>query len=137
MNRTIFRVTLSLFIAAIAYLSACDNAITGFVPGFDQAQPMQRRTLHHDGIEREFFVHTPANVGYNTMQLPVVVAMHGYTSTATGFQAAHNLNSHADKHGYVVVYPQGSHFRVDESDGTQSLITSWNDLAANQAPSPE
>ena len=97
---------------------------------------MQRRTLHHDGIEREFFVYTPANVGDSTMPLPVVVAMHGYTSTATGFQAAHNLNSHADKHGYVVVYPQGSHFGVDETDGTRSLITSWNDLAANQAPTP-
>lgn len=137
MNRTILRVTLSLFIATIACLSACDNGITDFLPGFGQTQPMQRRTLHHDGIEREFFIHTPANVGDSTMQLPVVVAMHGYTSTATGFQAAYNLNSHADKHGYIVVYPQGSHFGVDEPDGTQSLITSWNDLAANQAPSSE
>jgi len=94
-------------------------------------ESMLRRTMEHDGIEREYFVHIPQGAILGEDELPLVVAVHGYTSTATGFQAAHGLNRHADRHGYVVVYPQGSHFRTTGGDGQQYLITSWNDLAAN------
>lgn len=94
-------------------------------------QPMLRRTLRHDDIEREYFVHIPVAAIIGEAELPVVVAIHGYTSTATGFQAAHGLNRHADQHGYVVVYPQGSHFTAAPEQGRPGLITSWNDLAAN------
>lgn len=96
----------------------------------DETRLMLRRTLEHDGIEREYFVHVPRAVSGDT-NLPVVVAIHGYTSTATGFAAYHGLNRHADEHGYIVVYPQGSHFAVDGPTGSFT-ITSWNDLAANQ-----
>ena len=92
---------------------------------------MLRRALQHDGIEREYFVHIPEGAIIGEDELPLVVGIHGYTSTATGFQAAHGLNRHADQHSYIVVYPQGSHFPVDDGDSGQFLITSWNDLAAN------
>lgn len=92
---------------------------------------MQRHTLEHDGIEREYFVHVPA--GFDA-PLPVVIAIHGYGSTATGFEAAHNLKPHADKHGYIAVYPQGTHFAPPDSWDANVRITSWNDLAANLGP---
>ncbi|MDH3531589.1 MAG: hypothetical protein OEO82_01595 [Gammaproteobacteria bacterium] len=94
-------------------------------------QPMLRRTLRHDDIEREYFVYIPVGAIIGEAELPAVVAIHGYTSTATGFQAAHGLNRHADQHGYVVVYPQGSHFTATDEQGGSRLVTSWNDLAAN------
>jgi poly(3-hydroxybutyrate) depolymerase len=92
---------------------------------------MQRRILLHENIEREYFVHLPSNYEPG---LPLVVALHGYGSTATGFAAAHDLNTHADRHGYAVVYPQGTHFSAEQSSGETSLVTSWNDLAANLGP---
>ena len=92
---------------------------------------MQRRTINHDGIEREYFVHLPQGGGE---KLPVVIGIHGYTSTATGFAASHGLNQHADKNGYIAVYPQGSHFKVDSLVYSSYRITSWNDLAANLGP---
>ena len=94
-------------------------------------QSMLRRTINHDGIEREYFVHVPTGVDGN---LPVVVGVHGYTSTATGFAASHGLNQHADANGYIVVYPQGSHFLADDEQGQSYRVTSWNDLAANLGP---
>jgi len=95
-------------------------------------EPMLRRTMQHDGIEREYFVHIPEGAIIGEDELPLVVAVHGYTSTATGFEAAHGLRQHADQHHYIVVYPQGSHFSVAGSDAQEYRVTSWNDLAANQ-----
>ena len=87
---------------------------------------MVRRTLEHNGIEREYFVYAPRS----SEPLPVVIGLHGYTSTATGFQAKNGLNQHAKANGYIAVYPQGSHFLTGEPD-KQYRVTSWNDLAAN------
>ena len=70
---------------------------------------MDRHVMTHGGIEREYFVHVPHNVQADK-PLPVVLALHGYGTTATGFQAIYNLNQHADEQGYIVIYPQGTHF---------------------------
>lgn len=98
------------------------------------ATSMHRRVINHDGIEREYFIHVPDGVA---LPAPVVYAVHGYTSTATGFEAAHSMNPHADDNGYIAVYPQGSHFVVDEPTGSSYRVTSWNDLAANLGPKDE
>lgn len=115
---------------AVLFLGACSagEQLPAMTAGDD---PMLRRVIQHDGIEREYFVYVPENAG---SAAPLVVAIHGYTSTATGFAAAHNLNPHADAHDYIVVYPQGSHFVVDTTNGTGNRVTSWNDLAANLGP---
>jgi len=89
------------------------------------------RTLTYDGVDREYFVHLPN--GNNRANQAVVIELHGYTSTATGFAAYHGTNRHADAHGYIAVYPQGTHFKDPTSRDT-SEITSWNDLAANLGP---
>ena len=106
-----------------------DQKPTAAAAGFDQK--LLRRTVMHDGIEREFFVHVPVATNTDGL-LPVVVAIHGYTSTATGFAAHHGLNAHADQNGYIVVYPQGSHFMANTPGAGAYRVTSWNDLAANQ-----
>jgi len=108
-------------------LAAAEETEPGATAAATQ-QSMLRRTISHDGIDREYFVHLPQGGGDD---LPVVVGVHGYTSTATGFAASHGLNSHADRHGYIAVYPQGSHFLSHDEQGQSYRITSWNDLAAN------
>jgi polyhydroxybutyrate depolymerase len=97
---------------------------------------MMRRTIEHDGIEREYFVHVPRSANHNNEPLPLVVGVHGYTSTATGFVSYYDLKRHADENGYLLVVPQGSHFKVEGAKGGSYRITSWNDVAANQAPTP-
>lgn len=95
--------------------------------------PMEHRKLAHDGVEREYFVHVPDNA---TGPLPVVFAIHGYSSTATGFQAAHDLNHHADQNGYMVVYPQGTHWVVELDGGASFRPTTWNTFGEGE-PKPD
>ena len=88
-----------------------------------ESEPMPRFTLEHEGQEREYFVFVPAGADG---PLPVVLAIHGYTSTATGFANAHELNEHAARNGYIAVYPQGTHFLVEPENSPAFRITAWN-----------
>ena len=95
---------------------------------------MLRRTIVHDGVERAYLVHVPPSASQADAKLPVVIGLHGYGSTASGFQAKNGLNRHSDSHGYIAVFVQGSHF-VSESPGREpDWVSSWNELAANQGP---
>ena len=62
---------------------------------------------------RDYFVFLPH--GELTDPLPVVFGIHGYTSTATGFEALYGMNRHAQKSGHIAVYPQAMHFRVNDA----------------------
>jgi len=88
----------------------------------DDYDPLQRFTFEHEGVEREYFVHVPPDA---EGPLPVVVGFHGYSSTATGFASAHQLNEHADANGYMVVYPQATHFMVPLQSSSWRATT-WN-----------
>jgi homoserine O-acetyltransferase len=97
----------------------------------------QRRTMTHDSIEREYFVYAPAT-GTNEGPMPVVFALHGYGTTATGFAASYALSEHAQKHRYILVIPQGSHFLASlgtDPNAEPFFISTWNDLASNFTPS--
>jgi polyhydroxybutyrate depolymerase len=95
----------------------------------DPYPPLEQRSFEHQGVDREYFVHRPAGASGT---LPLVLAIHGYTSTATGFAVFHDLRAHADAHGYVVVFPQSSHFVA--TDAAQPYrVTSWNMLGTATA----
>jgi polyhydroxybutyrate depolymerase len=130
-----------LFLSCLFFLqTACTQNEPDFVvaasapatiqPTATSEQSLLRRVIEHEGMEREYFVFLPEAAAAGK-SLPVVVALHGYTSTATGFQAYHGTSRHAEEHGYIIVYPQGSHFLAQASAGKPRRITSWNDLAAN------
>ncbi|MEP5567599.1 MAG: alpha/beta fold hydrolase [Halioglobus sp.] len=94
-----------------------------------------RRGMQFDGIEREYFVYVPD--GHSGRPLPVVMGLHGLGSTATGFASIYDLNSHAKENGYIIVYPQGSHFQGvigDDPTVKPYLISTWNDEASNFTP---
>ncbi len=75
-----------------------------------------------DGLEREYRLHLPAKYDPNT-PTSLVLAFHGYGGNARNMESRTWLSSHADKNGYIVVYPQSTSF-----DSTRGAITSWNDL---------
>lgn len=94
---------------------------------------MEHRKIEHDGIQREYFVHVPARPNG---PLPVVFAIHGYSGTASGFQVAHDLNAHADRNGYIVVYPQGTHFIAELEGSAPFRATTWNTFGEGE-PKPD
>jgi len=99
---------------------------------------MQRYTLQHDGLTREFFVFLPSS--YDGMKAhPVAIFMHGYGGTATGTEAevTQGLNQYAEEYGFVMVYPQGTWF-MSRSGGEEPWeVTSWNHISDGFDAGPE
>jgi polyhydroxybutyrate depolymerase len=119
-------------ILKISIVVALLTSLTPTIVIGDPYPPLEHHTFRYDGIVREYFVHVPAG---HSDKLPVVFAIHGYTSTATGFAVFHDLREHANENGYIVVYPQSSHF-VDTSADGPYRVTSWN-MLGDVAPDPE
>ncbi len=71
--------------------------------------------IEHGGYTRDFILHIPEH--YELLnKIPLIIVMHGGGGIAKGMIALTNgrFNELADKHGFLVVYPQG-------------LGKSWND----------
>ena len=62
-------------------------------------------TFEHDGLERRFRIHIPENIQEGAS---LVIVMHGFTSSARVIEGYSGMNTLADEHGFVVVYPQGT-----------------------------
>jgi polyhydroxybutyrate depolymerase len=113
-----------LVLMASLALAACSDKVE-----VHQAE-MQRHTLQHDGITREYFVFLPSR--YDGQQaLPAAIFMHGYGGTATGTEAevTQGLNQYAEEYGYVMVYPQGTWFMSSADGGEPWEVTSWNHIS--------
>jgi len=91
-----------------------------------------RFTVRVGNLDREYLVHLPP--AYDSRRpMSLVLDFHGYTGDAAGEELRTRLSAHADRHGYIVVYPQSTGFLAE--DGRR--ITSWNDLAGSASPGPE
>jgi polyhydroxybutyrate depolymerase len=93
-------------------------------------------SLKAGDIDREYLLHLPASYDPHAAA-PLVLWIHGYTGTASGSETYSGASDHADTHGYIVVYPQSTGFRVNLPDRQDALVTSWNDLTCNASPGPE
>ena len=108
----------------------------------DEPEPgpagMQRFTLEHDGLVREYFVFVPTSYD-ETKMYPVAIFMHGYGGTATGTEAevTQGLNQYAEEYGYVMVYPQGTWFMSSVDGGEPWKVTSWNHISDGFDTGPE
>jgi len=80
----------------------------------------QQFTIDFGGGGREYLVHVPTGAQPGK-RLPVVFNFHGGGSDAPTQKAYSQMDATADRHGFVVVYPQG----VPPAPGQQSLRT-WN-----------
>ena len=122
---------LLVFMASLV-LAACSKEIEVHQP------EMQRHTLQHDGITREYFVFLPSSYT-GQQELPVAIFMHGYGGTATGTEAevTQGLNQYAEEYGYVMVYPQGTWFMSSADGGEPWEVTSWNHISDGFDSGPE
>ena len=81
-------------------------------------------------LDRIYLLHLPTDYDQNK-PTSLVLNFHGYTDSAGGMESGTGMSYHADKYGYIVVYPQATHFT-----SKSGLITSWNDLTCNASPGP-
>ena len=65
----------------------------------------EERSLVVAGVERHYLVYVPDSVKPNA---PLVLVFHGYTGTARQTMAYSGMNEQADKHQFIVAYPQGT-----------------------------
>ena len=152
MRRTLLAVVLLL-----AGLAACDRSgddaagakvasttTTGPAAGCDPARPRPADTagtLPFGGIERRYTLHLPPSYGDGTIPHPLVFDFHGHGSSA-GVQLAYSaIGPVADRHGFVVVAPEGqgrpAHFTLlgatpTEADDVEFATALLDHLATAQ-----
>lgn len=63
----------------------------------------QLQNFNHNGINRQYIYYEPPNLPLNA---PLVVVLHGYTSSANGIKNYCGMNAVADNNGFAVCYPQ-------------------------------
>jgi polyhydroxybutyrate depolymerase len=63
-------------------------------------------TITHAGQERTYLVHVPASYD-GKKALPLVLALHGGGASGRSMIGLAKLNELADRHGFLVAYPDG------------------------------
>lgn len=76
------------------------------IPTVPDGAEYKRRTFTCDAGSRDIVTYVPAAAGTHATGL--VVMLHGCTQTADDFAAGTGMNALADKHGFVVAYPEQS-----------------------------
>jgi polyhydroxybutyrate depolymerase len=112
-------------LAILSVLTVVTTAVLGpattTAGGAEQLPPGdQQLTIDFDGSGREYLVHVPAGA-QPRKRLPVVFNFHGGGSDAPAQKAYSQMDATADRHWFIVVYPQV----VPPAPGQQSLRT-WN-----------
>jgi polyhydroxybutyrate depolymerase len=100
MTRLRFFLLAGMLVLAFA---ACQRA------GQAQPVPIQHDfsgSLSSGGLTRTYQGHLPASYA-DAQRLPLVLALHGHGGDGQGMQRLTHLNSLADRHGFIVVYPDG------------------------------
>ena len=60
----------------------------------------------HDGNKREYLTYIPSGYSH-TIEAPVILNFHGFGGTASGQLALSDWRDLAEKHGIILIYPQG------------------------------
>lgn len=94
-------ITTSLLVLGLACADGPAREARGLAPGDHE------RSVAHDGAERSYVLHAPAQVG--SRPLPLLLAFHGGGGSARGFQRYAGLDPLAEREGFLVAYPNGSH----------------------------
>ncbi|MEH1124178.1 extracellular catalytic domain type 1 short-chain-length polyhydroxyalkanoate depolymerase [Micromonospora sp. CPCC 206061] len=89
-----------------ACTSSSPSATAPTRPSFTPQAGDHELTLSSGGSERRYRVHAPA--GYDgSKPVPVVIGLHFYPGDGQGMQEMIGLDAHADKAGFLTVYPDG------------------------------
>lgn len=73
----------------------------------------------HNGIQRDYVAYLPASYTGNTA-VPLVLNLHGYSSTNGQQQLYTNFNAVADTANFIIVYPNGTY-----DNGNQRFWNAW------------
>lgn len=76
-----------------------------------------RRSITVDNLKRSHWVHVPPKYDPKT-PTPLVLALHGATMDGKMMEIFTSLNDAADKHNFIVVYPNGT--------GPGGILLTWN-----------
>ena len=103
-------------VTSILFLNAC----TGSLPSASIKGPSTYRQdmdLVTGGFQRDYRVHIPS--GYDgSIQLPLVVVIHGAFDTAKGMERFSGFSDLADREQFIVLYPEGI--------GILGFLQHWN-----------
>lgn len=91
-------------LALAAALSGCQVDEVGLP--LSTAPPAHVETLDVDGDERTYQLHVP-NLARPESGWPLVIAVHGLGSNATGVRAQSGFDAIADEEGFIAAYPDG------------------------------
>lgn len=72
----------------------------------DMSLGLKHCTIKVHGVERTYFVHEPPSYKGKT-PVPLLLAFHGMTMKTRQMPKLTGLNQYADKHSFLVVYPEG------------------------------
>jgi polyhydroxybutyrate depolymerase len=101
-------------VALVTLLAACGGTdqptsaptIAATEPAAKPGPGDHELTLPWDGKQREYLLHAPP--GYTPDKpMPLVLAFHPYPGTGRGVRVTSGLDALADKHGFLVAYPNG------------------------------
>lgn len=100
--------------ASSASSTGAGGASPSTCPGAVLAPGVHARTIAHAGSMRAYEVQVPAAYD-DTSPVPLVLDIHGYTSSADQQEGYSGFSALAEKEGFIVVRPSGSGF-----------LSSWN-----------
>ena len=99
---------------------------------------MDRVEINFDDEKRHYLIYKPQQISSEPIDL--VVGLHGYTGTASGFESetTGGFNASADKYNFIAIYPQGSFFYESQIfRGIKTdYVSSWNDLTGSKTKTP-
>jgi polyhydroxybutyrate depolymerase len=64
-------------------------------------------TIQFGGLSRTFLLHVPASFNGSTA-VPLVIDMHGFTSTASAQRSVSGFRAVSDQQGFIIAWPQGA-----------------------------
>jgi polyhydroxybutyrate depolymerase len=102
---------------AFIFLTALMLAVGPYV-----AAQTEVRAFVHNGYSRPYIIHRPAHLGAHPA---VVFMLGGIRSTAKSASEEFNWISEADRHGFLVVFPEPIPTHTDQPTDRQGNITFW------------
>ncbi|CAN5551170.1 PHB depolymerase family esterase [soil metagenome] len=96
-----------LLLAALTPALGCAQTPVAASTGLPQIAPDRyEKTMASGGIMRHYILRVPK--AYDaTKRLPLVVVLHGWTSSGAGVEAYSGMGDEAARRGYISVYPDG------------------------------